>query len=155
MKVTFRFAQPEDSTIFHNLLLADKTKVMRQLGITGINQDLFTHSDYKATFAAMVDATIVGFAKASGGDVNGFNYISIFYISSKYRKKGIGKELMQFVESYAKQNWNANGINLYTIDNPPMEGLVRKMGFKLSGTFKKDYCINGKYYNTSRWYKPY
>lgn len=83
------------------------------------------------------------------------NYIGVFYVSPRFRKKGIGTQLLQFIESYAKQNWNANGIHLYTIDNPAMDGLVKKSGFKLSGIFKKDCFINGKYYSTSRWYKIY
>lgn len=74
MKVTFRFAQNEDSIIFHNLLLTDKSKVMRQLGITGINSSLFENNDYKAPFAALVDGEVVGFGRVSGGDVSGFNY---------------------------------------------------------------------------------
>lgn len=156
MKLTFRFAQSDENKVFHDLLLKDKTKITRQLGITGMDTEHFFPNDYKATFVAQTeDHTMVGFAKVIGGGVSGFNYIATFYIRAKYRRKGVGMQLFEFVEKYARNNWNAAGVNLYTIDNPPMNALVKKMGFSLSGVMKKDLCINGKFYNTSRWYKLY
>jgi len=156
MKLTFRFASSDDNIIFHNLLLNDKNKTMRQLGISGMDLDHFSPSDYKATFVAMLeDNTMVAFAKVTGGGIAGFNYVATFYVRSKFRRQGVGTKLLEFVENYAKNTWQAAGINLYTIDNPPMDALVKKMDFKLSGILKRDYCINGKFYNTSRWYKLY
>lgn len=157
IKLKFRFASGSDVEVFHNSLLEEKNKIMRQLGITGMDWDHFAANNFKATFVAQLEKehTIVGFAKVIGGDSCGFNYIGTFYVRPKFRKKGIGTQLFKFVEDYAKNNFNAEGINLHTIDNPPMEALVKKMGFKLSGVYKKDFCINGKFYNTSRWLKLY
>jgi len=154
-KITFRFAIPDDAKYFYNLLLKEKNKISKQLGIYGFDNSEFNVDNYKCAFVALANDEPVGFAKVSGGDCRGFNYIGLFYVIQNYRKKGIGTQLFKFVETYAFNNWNAKGIELYTLDNVPMEKLTKKMGFSLTGIYKKNTYINGKYYNQSRWVKLY
>lgn len=155
LKTTFRFATSEDAKYFYNLLLTEKNKVHRQLAAFGIDNNEFDGTSYKVAIAVMVKGERVGFARLLGGDISGFNYIGLFYIVPAFRRKGIGTQLFNFIENYLINNWNAVGEDLYTIENPPMEKLVKKMGFVLSGVYKKKYSINGKYYSQSRWIKFY
>lgn len=155
MKVKFRFAKEGDSSYFYNSVLAEKNKIHRQVGIFGIDDQEFFGNSYKATFVAEIGGDSVGFVKASGGDLTGFNYIGIFYVLPKFRRQGLGTELFKFIEKYLLNNWNAVGIDLYTIDNEPMDKLVKKTGYSLSGIYKKKYIVNGKSYDQKRWIKLY
>lgn len=155
MKLTFRFATAEDNNFFYDSVLTEKNKVSRQLGLFGKDNDFFSTTEYKSCIVAELEGKRVAFAKVNGAQLTGFNYISFFYVIPQQRKKGIGTQLFQFVENYAFNNYHAVGVDLVTIDNKPMDTFLKKLGFSFSGSYKKNYCINGKYYSQSRWVKTY
>jgi len=154
-KITFRFARPEDTQYFYNLMLAEKKKVPKQLGLYGFDRDIFSMDNYKGVFVALRNEEAVAYGRVISTTVSGFNYIALFYVIPKYRRQGIGSKLFNFLEEYAFTNWNAKGVEIITIDNPIMDKLVKKRGFSLSGIYKKNLFVNGKWYNQSRWYKLY
>ena len=76
--------------------------------------------------------------------------INIFsvYVKKEYRGQGIGKKLMEAVLTQIKINQNIIKIKLAV--NPAQEAAVKlyqSFGFKITGTFKKELCVEGKYYD--------
>jgi GNAT superfamily N-acetyltransferase len=155
MKLDFRFATSEDNNYFKNIILGEKQEIATQLGIIGFNPEEFNHNAYRVGFVVELGGERIAFSKVEGGGAEGFNYLSLFYVIPERRGKGIGTKFLKFVEDYCLNNWNANGIDAYTIANPRMDGFLKKNGFILSGTFKDRYIINGKSQSMTRLVKFY
>lgn len=155
MKLIFRFATLEDTNFFYDIVLTEKNRVSRQLGLFGKDNELFSLSEYKTCIVAEMEGARVAFAKVNGAQLTGFTYISFFYVIPQHRRKGVGTHLLQFAENYAFNNYHAAGVDLVTIDNKPMEQFLKKLGYKFSGEYKRNYCINGKFYSQSRYVKFY
>ena len=162
LQLLFRFATKEDSAFFANaILLENDTRI--KLAQYGWDERDFDCDAWKVTLIASMsvrrgdDYVIerVGYVSVKGGDIAGFNYIGGFYVLPEFRKQGVGRELLKRAQEFALDNWNAVGVDLYTIENTVMEHLVKLEGFKLEGVDKHKYHSNGKFYCQKRWIKLY
>ncbi len=152
-KLTFRYGTDADEVFFHNKLLEGKDN--GYLGFHGVEVDIFKNNKYKVSIVVLADDKLAGFTILSSDDLVGFDYIDEIYILKEFRRNGIGTKLLEFAEDYCKKNWNGKGIDLYTLDNDPMELIVKKAGFKFSGYYKKKGFRHGKLYGQKRWFKLY
>lgn len=159
-KVTFRFAEQNDYRYFADIVLGEKFEVQKHLGLLGFDEDYFKCTEWRAIFIAEIttdqnEKKRIGCISVSGGSSTGFNYIGITYIIPEYRRRGYGELMIYFANEYAKNTWNAGGIDLYTIENEGMDRLLQKMGFTNDGTEAKHYFLNGGFIGQKRWIKTY
>ena len=75
------------------------------------------------------------------------------FVLESYRHLGIATKLLTFAENYSKDIWPTNVFHALTIQNPPMETLFKKMGYKKMGTYKKCVYRNNKYLSQTMWRK--
>jgi ribosomal protein S18 acetylase RimI-like enzyme len=155
MHLDFRYATTADNDLLHNAALQEDSIVRTRLDFHGVDGDYCSSKQYAVAVVACIDKEVVGFVKMSGVNLTGFNYISTLYVFPSFRRKGIGKRLLKFAVDYCSQTWPAIGVDIITIDNKPMEALIKKSGFKLLGTSKKHYYINSTFFNQTRWGKIY
>ena len=153
--VTFRFAEASDYRYFADLVLNEPEMVKKNLGLLGFDDEYFKCSDWRVVIIAMNGKERIGCVSVSGGNSNGFNYIGFMYVVPKWRRCGVGKQLIKFASEYAFTTWNAGGIDLYTIENEGMDRLLYKNGFVPDGEETKHYYLNGKFIGQKRWIKIY
>ena len=60
----------------------------------------------------------------------GFGFVSMLYLSDKYRRKGIGKRLMEHLENNCKTDKIFTSTNK---SNKPMQKLLKKLNYQRSG----------------------
>jgi len=60
----------------------------------------------------------------------GFGFVSMLYLSDKYRRKGIGKRLIEHLENKCKTDKIFTSTNK---SNKPMQKLMKKMNYQRSG----------------------
>lgn len=151
----YRFATDEDLKNINNDLLNEDFKILRRLGHSGYDGSFSDNGSNKVSIVGLINGEIVCVGRVSGSDSTSFNYLSFFYVYPAFRKKGIGKEFLKYLLKYVYDQWSGAGIDLFTIENPDMESLIKKEGFIFSGVYKKRYKNNDKFYDESRWYKLY
>ena len=90
-------------------------------------------------FVAEVDEAVAGFVtvltkvkseEIEEGEIE-YGLVSDVIVASKYRKRGIGRKLLEAAESYAKSNgvkWLRIGV---LAENHSADGLYDSMGFKI------------------------
>lgn len=153
MNKTIRYATPEDAREFNNKLL----KVFKErvyLGAVGYEEaGDFKNDAYHVCIVAEVDKELAGYVSITGADSSSFHYIGGLYVTPKFRGNGIGTELLKIGEEYCLANWYGIGIDILTNDNDPMESIIKKAGYKLSGYYRQKGFRNGKFYGQSRWVK--
>ncbi len=69
---------------------------------------------------------------------NNIAYITNLIVSSKHRRKGVGKDLIQSVEKIAKKN-NYTKITFETEENWTAPKFYKKMNYKITGKHKNHY----------------
>jgi len=148
-----RFATKEDNVYFSNELLNDPDARFH-LGSFGYEDDEFELSSYKATFI-LEDSyeRKIGYVSIKAGTLTGFAYIGGFYILPFFRRRGHARRLLRFAENYIRSTWIGGGIDLFTIENEPMDRLLKSEQFFLSSDDKYKNFLNGKYYGEKRWVK--
>lgn len=99
------------------------------------------------SFKATENGKVVGvvWGKLEAGVI----FIDNLIVSSEERGKGIGKELMAEVESYAKKV-GAHKIFLFTMEEWPASKFYEKLGYKMTGKLEnhylhKDFVIYSKF----------
>lgn len=144
--MSIRFFEEKDYKWIKKCVLSDKNMRLR-LGIKGgPSEDNFKNDSWNAAFVI--------------GDNFGFSYVSFYsyglkacirdlYIVKGKRRNGLGKKLLKHSIDYARECWGGNWIYALTIENKPMEKLLKKLNFKKIGTFKKWMYRNRKYYDQS------
>lgn len=82
-------------------------------------------------YVAVVEKKLVGYTVLEY-DFWGFGggFISMLQVKEAFRRRGIGSELMKYVENLCKEEklWTSTNQS-----NRPMQGLLRKLGFERSG----------------------
>lgn len=74
--------------------------------------------------------------------------ISRFYIKKEFRCKGIGKRLFGELTNQLESNPEIIKLNLdVTTTQESAINLYKSFGFEIIGEFKKEYLINGRFYD--------
>lgn len=157
VRIRFRIATVDDVALFHDKILNDPVSA-RKLGISGVEGDVFDGNRAKMTIIAETcgsDPVPVGFVKVIGNTSSGWNYMEILYVVDGYRKQHVASRLFNFMEKYARANWNAYGMDCFTIENIEMEQFLEKHGFMVVSKDDYAYFINGHRYTQKRWVKLY
>ncbi|MBP7700541.1 GNAT family N-acetyltransferase [Candidatus Woesebacteria bacterium] len=90
----------------------------------------------KFIFKAELDNEIAGII---GGNITvGVTFIERIIVSESFRKMGIGKQLIQKVEDYAKE-LNSHKIYLYTGKDWSSNKFYEQIGFKNTGELENHY----------------
>ena len=152
--LSFRFANKEDSSFFYNLILNDPISA-RKLGLNGVEENIFDSSQYKVSIVGMDRERPVAFMKMLGGCINGFNYLELLYVMEDYRHDGVGSQMFDFIEKYSRKNWNAVGIDVFTIENIEMDQFLEKHGFLVANEDSHAYFLNGRFLKQKRYIKLY
>lgn len=93
---------------------------------------------------------VVGVVGAEGGNKRRNSHVAVvgLAIRKKWRGKGIGKEAMKYIVSWAK-GAGLKKLRLGVVaQNTVAQKLYRSMGFKREGRFKRELKIGGRYYDT-------
>lgn len=101
----------------------------------------------KFIFKATERGKIIGIVK--GKFETGVIYIDTVIVAKEKRCIGVGKKLMDKVESFARQN-NTHKIFLFTMEKWKASKFYKSLGFKKSGELpkhylKRDFVIYSKY----------
>jgi ribosomal protein S18 acetylase RimI-like enzyme len=88
----------------------DEEDFFKEFTYEGFCAHLFKNSAFKAegTFVALDGEEVVGFASgmvkdADDGKENASAYLHTFFVKKEYRRQGIGSQLLEKVETYAKE----------------------------------------------------
>ncbi|WP_184311737.1 GNAT family N-acetyltransferase [Anaerosolibacter carboniphilus] len=98
-----------------------------------------------------IDGEIVGNLTFRGGHRPRVAHVGEFGISvlKKYWGLGIGKYLLEYLIDWAREVGFIYKINLRVKeDNEGAIQLYRKMGFREEGRLTRDFCIDGRYYDS-------
>ena len=132
-ETNFMLFEPEERTITVNEQVA-RLKV-------------FENSTTEAMFVAQNDGTILGFAIGIGGSANRNRHSAYIVIGvlRGYWNKGIGRELMQSLEVWAKAK-NLHRLELTVMaHNTQAVALYEKCGFEQEGIKRDALRVEGKY----------
>ncbi|MCY6369478.1 GNAT family N-acetyltransferase [Clostridium ganghwense] len=100
---------------------------------------------------AEINGKIVGNLNFSGGPRPRNAHVGEFGVSvlKKYWGNGIGEELIKYLIEWSKKSGTIRKINLRVrTDNTRGINLYKKLGFLEEGTLKRDFFINGKFYDS-------
>lgn len=100
---------------------------------------------------AEINGKIVGNLNFSGGPRERTAHTGEFGVSvlKAYWGKGIGEELMKYLINWSKRSGIIKKINLRArLDNTPGIQLYKKLGFREEGVVKRDFLINGQFYDS-------
>lgn len=106
------------------------------------------------------DATVFDFAVLNDGKMIGRAYLSrydkisrsiditrIYIGEDDCRKKGLGRELMEYLIKYCFKELGLSRITLDHYDGNPAQELYKSLGFIYEGVLKDAGFKDGKYYN--------
>lgn len=99
---------------------------------------------------AEINGNIVGNLDFSAGITPRIAHVGEFGVSvlKRYWGKGIGEALIKYLIEYSKKLGIIRKINLRVrIDNMPAIALYKKLGFIQEGIIRRDFFINGKFYD--------
>lgn len=111
----------------------------------------FTNKDNALFIIAVLDGKIIGALSFSGGARKRLAHAGEFGVSvlKEYWGKGIGQELIKYMIDWAKETKIIRKINLRTrSDNERAIRLYKKLGFEEEGLLRRDFQINGKFYDS-------
>lgn len=101
---------------------------------------------------ASVDNNDVGIVMSVREDHKKMHHIGFvmrMFVKSEYRGKGIGKKLFSELLNKLESDSTITKLNLdVTTTQEAAINLYKSFGFEIIGEFKKEYLINGEYYNT-------
>jgi RimJ/RimL family protein N-acetyltransferase len=100
---------------------------------------------------AEIQGKIVGNLNFSGGMRERTAHVGEFGVSvlKEYWENGIGEELIKYLINWSKDSGIIRKINLRVrTDNTPGIKLYKKLGFLEEGIVKRDFLINGKFYDS-------
>lgn len=100
---------------------------------------------------AEIDGKIVGNLGFSGGMRERLAHVGEFGVSvlKEYWGKSIGEELIKYLINWSKNSKIIRKINLRVrTDNTRGIKLYKKLGFLEEGTLKRDFLINGEFYDS-------
>lgn len=100
---------------------------------------------------AEVNGKVVGNLNFSGGARERTAHVGEFGVSvlKEYWGNGIGEELIKYLIAWSKDSGIIRKINLRVrTDNTPAIKLYKKFGFLEEGKRKRDFLINGKFYDS-------
>lgn len=106
-------------------------------------------SDTKVLFVVESNIDIVGFAAATGGLANRNRHSAFIAIGvlQDYWRKGIGRQLLQSIETWAKEN-DINRLDLnVSPHNHRAINLYEKFGFARAGIKRNSLLVDGQYIN--------
>jgi len=126
-----------------------------QIGISVEQEEEFitnTINKKNALFiVARVDGKIVGNLNFSGGLRQRNAHVGEFGVSvlKEYWGNGIGEELIKYLIDWSKNSGIIRKINLRVrTDNTRGIYLYKKLGFLEEGIIKRDFLINGEFYDS-------
>ncbi|MCX7883663.1 MAG: GNAT family N-acetyltransferase [Caloramator sp.] len=111
----------------------------------------FINKDNSLFIVAVLDGKIIGSLSFSGGGRKRLAHAGEFGVSvlKEFWGKGIGKELIRYLIDWAKETKVIRKINLRTrIDNERAIRLYKKLGFEEEGIIRREFLIDGKFYDT-------
>lgn len=100
---------------------------------------------------AEVNGKVVGNLNFSGGIRQRTAHVGEFGVSTlkEYWGNGIGEELVKYLINWSKNSGMIRKINLRVrTDNTRGISLYKKLGFLEEGIIKRDFLINGKFYDS-------
>lgn len=139
-----RLSKKDEGEEFANVLMDDRVGKAK-LNYRGGSPLTFVNDMWTMTFVDRQDGEYRAFVKVSANCQDHAIYLDDIYIVKKYRRTGLATRLIQYALSQAKDSWSYDYLYAYTIENKPMENLLRKMGFKNRGTYKKFIYRNGEF----------
>lgn len=98
-----------------------------------------------------VNGKVIGNLNFSGGPRQRNAHVGEFGVSvlKEYWGNGIGEELIRYLVNWSKSSGIIRKINLRVrTDNKAGINLYKKIGFSEEGVLKRDYLINGKFYDS-------
>ncbi len=103
------------------------------------------------TWFAEVDGKLVGMAsvdRSSKLKVKHHASIVAVYVSPDFRGKGLARKLLETILKSLEEDPEIVKVDLdVTTTLEPAIHLYESLGFKIVGTYEKEYKINGKYYD--------
>lgn len=155
-KVKIRYAKKEDAEWLKEDILEDENARLK-LNIRGNGEGkIFKLDDtWSVSFVAEVEGKPAGIVTVEHYSLSSTNSIEELYVRKSYRNNGIATILLCKAEKYACENWPAWGMRALTIENPKMEKLLKKQGYKLMGRVKDWYVFNLKSYDQNFYFKRY
>lgn len=158
---TIREIDPGDAKNFINYRtsLADETTYMRasrselNLNLEDQNKSIenFINYDNQYSVVAELDGVIIGNLQFRGGNRQRTKHAGEFGISvlKGYWGNRIGYNLLAHLIEWVKDNKVVKKINLEVReDNKSAIALYKKLGFELEGTIRKNFFVDGKYYDS-------
>ncbi len=104
----------------------------------------------KNSIFAEVDGKLAGFVGLRQGHKKRAKHtaeLGPLYVRKEFRRMGLGKKLLDFAFKKAKKK-GVEKVKLWVnTANKPAVAFYKRAGFKKAGLLKKDYKINGKYYD--------
>ncbi len=100
---------------------------------------------------AEVNGKVIGNLNFSGGPRQRNAHVGEFGVSvlKEYWGNGIGEELIRYLVNWSKNSGIIRKINLRVrTDNKVGINLYKKIGFLEEGVLKRDYLINGEFYDS-------
>ncbi len=100
---------------------------------------------------AEINGKVIGNLNFSGGTRQRTAHVGEFGVSilEKYWGNGIGEKLLEYLIDWSKNSGIIRKINLKVrTDNAPGIHLYKKLGFLEEGIVKRDFLINGEFYDS-------
>ncbi|AKN30983.1 acetyltransferase [Clostridium carboxidivorans P7] len=100
---------------------------------------------------AEIDGKVVGNLNFSGGPRERTSHVGEFGVSvlKEYWGNGIGKEFIKYLIDWSKNSGIIRKINLRVrSDNKTGIALYNKLGFVKEVILKRDFCVNGVFYDS-------
>lgn len=126
-----------------------------EFGITIEQEEEFIKNTLKKDnslfIIAEVNGKVIGNLNFSGGPRQRNAHVGEFGVSvlKEYWGNGIGEELIRYLVNWSKSSGIIRKINLRVrTDNKAGINLYKKIGFSEEGVLKRDYLINGKFYDS-------
>lgn len=79
--------------------------------------------------------------------------IMMLFVVEKFRRKGIGSQLLDMAEKYIYETWPCGIITMLVIENNPMESFLIKHGYEKAGTYRKFIFRGNKFFDQSLFVK--
>lgn len=150
----FHYITEEEGKIFLDALLHDSV-ASRQMGLFGNAKSIFGSNVNQACFSFYDNEKLVGFFKVSQADSTGFNYFDYLYVLKKERRKGYATDMLRLGIDYSYRNWQAKGIDVFTIQNKIMDKIFKKSNFQLGSYDRRRYWKQNKFWSQKRWFYIY
>lgn len=146
MDESIKLATSKDLDFFKDYIVRDKD-AYRVLGMTGIPD--YSQENNRWNICFFIPK--VGFIRAYYNSDPSNVYICGLYVMKSHRRMGVGKKLIEAVIEFAKMSWSYYYIYALTLENPPMENLLKSLKFYDAGTYGMSHRKNGKWISQTKW----